>query len=71
MKIIFVVVEDKAFLIQRLNTALAVRDAGHEVLVVSHRSERSKDIEDLGFKYIDSGTDRTSMNPLKEVLFHL
>jgi glycosyltransferase involved in cell wall biosynthesis len=67
MKIIFVVVEDKAFLIQRLNTALAVRDAGHEVLVVSHRSERSKDIEDLGFKYIDSGTDRTSMNPLREV----
>jgi glycosyltransferase involved in cell wall biosynthesis len=68
MKIIFVVVEDKAFLIQRLNTALAVRDAGHDVLVVSHRSERSKDIEELGFKYIDSGTDRTSMNPLKEVL---
>jgi glycosyltransferase involved in cell wall biosynthesis len=66
MKVLFVVVEDKAFLIQRLNTAMGVKADGHEVYVASRKSELSQKIVDLGFHYIDTGTERKSRNPLRE-----
>lgn len=67
-KVLFVVVEDKAFLIQRLNLALAVKEAGYDVYVASTKSEHSKEIEKLGFKYINTGASRKSKNPFKEIL---
>jgi glycosyltransferase involved in cell wall biosynthesis len=67
VKVLFVVVEDKYFLIQRLNLALAVRDAGHKVVVASRKSELSQKIKDLGFEYIDTASAREGRNPLKEL----
>lgn len=58
MKIVFVNVEDHMFLNQRLNLALAAKDAGFEVVIASRKSELCEEICSHGFKYIDTGNNR-------------
>ena len=67
MKVLFVVVEDKYFLMQRLNLAMAVKAAGHDVMVASRKTELAQKIKDLGFGYVDTASDREGRNPLKEL----
>jgi glycosyltransferase involved in cell wall biosynthesis len=68
MKVIFNVVEDKAFLIQRYNLGKFVKDQGNDVHVLSNKSSLSQEIINRGFGYIDSGLLRKGKNPFKELL---
>ncbi len=68
MKIVFVNVEDHMFLNQRLNLALAAKEAGFEVVVASNKSELHTTISNYGFKYIDTGNKRQGKNIFVQML---
>jgi glycosyltransferase involved in cell wall biosynthesis len=67
MKIIYVVVEDRDFLNQRLNLALAAKKAGHSVVIASNKSELSSKITDYGFSYRDTKISRKERNLFLEL----
>jgi glycosyltransferase involved in cell wall biosynthesis len=68
MKVVFVVVEDKYFLMQRLNLAQSVKNLGHEVVVVSQDTGYSSRIIELGFKFVPMANKRAGRNPIYEFI---
>lgn len=51
----------------RLSLATALRDQGHEVLLVSPAGNYGRRLRELGFDWIIAPMDRRSLNPLKEL----
>ena len=51
----------------RRSLALALRDAGHEVLLVSPPGAYGARLQDLGFRWIAAPMERRSLNPLREL----
>lgn len=51
----------------RRSLAAALRDAGHEVLLVSPPGEHGEKLEALGFRWLPAPMDRRSLNPFKEL----
>lgn len=68
MKIVFVNVEDHMFLNQRLNLALAAKEAGFKVVVASNKSELHTTISNYGFKYVDTRNKRQGKNIFVQIL---
>ena len=66
-KILFLVPEDWAFWLNRLNLARATRDAGYEVLVATRVERYGDQIQKEGFKLIPLSLKRGSKNPLREL----
>ena len=50
----------------RRSLAFALRDAGHEVLLVSPPGPYGAKLEALGFRWVPAPMERRSLNPLKE-----
>lgn len=57
----------------RRSLALALRDAGHEVLLISPPGEYGEKLRELGLRWQPVPMDRRSLNPLREaaLLWHL
>lgn len=53
----------------RRTLALAVRDVGHEVILVSPPGPYGAKLEALGFRWIAAPMERRSLNPLRELAF--
>lgn len=51
----------------RLSLAVALRDAGHDVLLVSPAGGYGERLRDAGFRWIAAPMERSSLNPLREV----
>ncbi|MDO9605970.1 glycosyltransferase family 4 protein [Hydrogenophaga sp.] len=51
----------------RRSLALALRDAGHEVLLVSPPGPYGERLRALGFRWVPAPMDRRSLNPLREL----
>lgn len=51
----------------RRSLALALRDAGHEVLLVSPPGAYGARLQELGFRWIAAPMERRSLNPLREL----
>lgn len=51
----------------RLSLARALRDAGHEVLLVSPRGEFGPRMLSMGFRWVPAPMSRRSLNPLREM----
>lgn len=51
----------------RRSLAVALRDAGHEVLLVSPPGPYGEKLEALGFRWISAPMDRRSLNPWREL----
>ena len=67
MKLIYVVVDDRDFINQRLNLALAAKRAGMDVVIASEKSDLSAHIKNHGFRYIDTKIKRGGLNLISEV----
>ncbi len=68
MKKLFLVVNvDKFFLSHRKEIALAAKNAGYDVTVVTHFTGRQDEISALGLKVIDLPLNPTGMNPRDEI----
>jgi glycosyltransferase involved in cell wall biosynthesis len=52
----------------RRSTAQALRDAGHEVILVSPPGPYGEKLRDLGFRWIPAPMQRRSLNPLRELV---
>jgi len=53
----------------RLALAIAVRKAGHEVILVSPHGPYGVKLESLGFRWIVAPMERRSLNPFRELAF--
>ena len=53
----------------RCSLALAVRDAGHEVIMISPPGPYAPKLEALGLRWIAAPMERRSLNPLRELKF--
>lgn len=51
----------------RLSLALALRDAGHEVLLLSPPGPYGEKLQALGFRWLPAPMQRLSLNPLREL----
>ncbi|MBE7369918.1 glycosyltransferase family 4 protein [Ramlibacter pallidus] len=51
----------------RRSLALALREAGHEVLLVSPPGPYGEKLRELGFRWIPAPMERRSLNPLREL----
>lgn len=51
----------------RRSLALVLRDAGHDVLLVSPPGPYAEKLQQLGFRWIPAPMDRRSLNPLREL----
>lgn len=67
MKIIFFANTDWYLYNFRRALASAVRNAGHEVILVSPHGPYGEKLEDLGFRWIPAPMERRSLNPLREL----
>ena len=72
-KLLFFVTEDWVFCSHRLPLAIAAKEAGYEVVVVTRVREHGEQILSAGLKLIPFEMSRRGMNPIKElsVLFGL
>ncbi len=52
----------------RRSLAMSLRDAGHEVLLVSPPGPYGQKLQDLGFRWIAAPMERRSLNPLREIV---
>lgn len=66
-KLLFFITEDWVFCSHRLPLALAARDAGYDVTLVTNVSSHAEKIRQSGIKIIPFNLDRGSVNPLKEL----
>ena len=66
-KLLIVVNHDWFFLSHRKDIAVAAKNAGWNVTIVSCNTGRFGDIKALGLKAIDLPIDATGMNPTKEM----
>ena len=67
MKLLFLVTEDWYFVSHRLQLARAARDAGAEVLVMTHITKFRPVLEREGFMIIPWQISRRSLNPFREL----
>ncbi|MEZ5653228.1 MAG: glycosyltransferase family 4 protein [Burkholderiaceae bacterium] len=67
MKIAFFANTDWYLLNFRTPLIAAARAAGHDVVLISPQGEYSRQLTDLGFKWIGAPMERRSLNPLKEL----
>lgn len=67
MKLLFLVTEDWYFVSHRLQFARAVRDAGAEVVVMTHFTDLEQTLLKEGFKVIPWQLSRRSLNPFREL----
>lgn len=67
MKLFIVVNVDWFFLSHRLPVALAAKDIGWDVTVVTADTGRLKDIAKAGFKVVNLPMSRSGMNPIQEL----
>jgi len=51
----------------RRSLAIALRDAGHDVVLVSPPGAYGEKLRELGFRWIPAPMDRSSLNPLREL----
>lgn len=66
-KLLLIVNVDWFFLSHRLPIALAAKEAGYDVTVVTSDSGRIQEIGNYGLKYMELPLNRSSLNPLKEL----
>lgn len=66
-KLLFFVTEDWYFYSHRLPLALAAKESGYDVAVVTHINNHGDKIRKLGFKLISLELSRRGTNPLKEL----
>ena len=66
-KLLFVVTEDWYFVSHRLPLAVAAREAGFEVAVVTRAGAHVQVISDAGLRLIPFGLSRRVGNPMKEI----
>lgn len=67
MKVLFLITEDWYFWSHRLVLARAVRDAGHQVVLMTHVNDLRELIRSEGFALEDWDLHRGSINPLTEL----
>jgi len=67
LKLLFLVTEDWYFVSHRLQFARAARDAGAEVVIMTHFTELQPTLEKEGFKVIAWHLSRRSLNPFREL----
>lgn len=65
-KLFIVVNVDWFFLSHRKPVAMAAKDSGYDVTIVTCNTGKLQDIKDLGLKTVDMPMARFGMNPLKE-----
>jgi glycosyltransferase involved in cell wall biosynthesis len=66
-RLLLVMNDDRYFLCHRLDLARAARNAGMEVLVVTHADDNGKRILDEGFKYLPIPFMKGGRQPLREL----
>lgn len=66
-KIIYFITEDWVFCTHRLPLAVAAKEAGYDVAVVTNVSRHTDEIAKAGIRLIPYNLDRGSMNPLKAI----
>lgn len=66
-KLLFFVTEDWYFCSHRLPLAVAAKNAGYEVVVVTRVKEHGETIRKAGLRLIHLDLSRRGMNPLKEI----
>jgi len=67
MKLLFFVTEDWYFCSHRLTLAIAARDAGFDVTVVTRVTDHGHVIRDAGLRLVNIPIDRGSINPLSQL----
>ena len=68
MKKLFLVINvDKFFLSHRKDIALAAKNIGYDVTVITHFTGQQDEISALGLRIIDLPENPTGMNPLEEI----
>ena len=67
MRILFFANTDWYLYNFRLSLFKALRDSGHDVLLISPPGPYGKKLQELGFDWIPAPMDRRSLNPLKEL----
>jgi len=67
-KLLFLVTEDWYFVSHRLPLAVAARQAGYEVTVVTHVGEHGNTIRDAGLRLIPIELSRRGKNPFSEMM---
>lgn len=66
-QLLIVINEDRFFLSHRTHLALNAREHGWDVTLVTKDTGRKKEIEEMGFKYIELPINPTGMNPKDEL----
>lgn len=66
-KLFLVINVDKFFLSHRKEIALAAKNAGYDVTIVTHFTGRQNEISALGLRVIDLPENPTGMNPRDEI----
>lgn len=66
-KLLLVINEDRFFLSHRSRIALLAREKGWNVTIVTKDTGRRKEIEDMGFKYLELPINPTGMNLFQEL----
>lgn len=65
-KLLLIINEDRFFLSHRTHIALLAKEKGWDVTLVTKDTGRKKEIEDMGFKYLELPINPTGMNPKDE-----
>ncbi len=66
-KLMYVISEDWFFCSHFLERALAARDAGYDVVVMTRERAHGQEIRAAGFRLLPVNFDRRSINPVKEI----
>ncbi|MCH5242282.1 MAG: glycosyltransferase family 4 protein [Muribaculaceae bacterium] len=66
-KLLLIINEDRFFLSHRTHIALLAREKGWDVTLVTKNTGRRKEIEGMGFKYLELPINPTGMNPKDEL----
>lgn len=66
-QLLLVINEDRFFLSHRTRIATLARENGWEVTLVTKDTGRKKEIQDMGFNYIELPINPTGMNPKDEI----
>src|SRR5260221_10954303 len=66
-KLMYVISEDWFFCSHFLERALAARDAGYDVVVMTRERTHGRKIRAAGIRLLPVNFDRRSINPLKEL----
>ncbi|MDT8390375.1 MAG: glycosyltransferase family 4 protein [Lentisphaeria bacterium] len=67
-KLLYFITEDWVFCSHRLPLAVAARDSGYDVAVITHVKEHGEKIKKAGIRIIPFDLDRGSVNPFKALM---